>query len=359
VPSSPFIQVERLTKRYGALAVVDGVSFDVDQGELLTLLGPSGCGKTTTLRCVGGFIEPDAGRVSIDGKDMTGVPPYRRRLGMVFQTYALFPHLSVSENVGFGLRVRGIARSELSSRVARALDMVRLGGFGDRLPRQLSGGQQQRVALARALAYEPRVLLLDEPLSNLDARLRVEMRTEIRALQQQLGVTALYVTHDQEEALSISDRVMVVNRGRIEQLSAPWELYNRPRTRFVAGFVGTANILPARLEPVAGSLTLHVADRFFLALPSQEGLAPGDVWLVVRPEAIMLGPVDTPDGATGELVAVTMLGAQFRAAVRFGGEHLVQVDIAHGGTALPARVGDLVSLHFDAGRIITLPREPA
>ncbi len=355
--ATPFIRVARLTKRYGAAAVVDDVSFEVEQGELLTLLGPSGCGKTTTLRCIGGFIEPDGGTISIDGKDMAGVPPYRRHLGMVFQTYALFPHLTVRENIAFGLRVRGVGGAELNTRVARALDMVRLGEFGTRLPRQLSGGQQQRVALARALAYQPRVLLLDEPLSNLDARLRVEMRTEIRALQQQLGVTALYVTHDQEEALSISDRVMVIDRGRIEQLSAPWDLYNRPQTRFVAGFVGTANILPAQLESTPTGPALRVADNFTFPLTMPAVQPPGAVWLVVRPEAIALGAADAAGGICGELIATTMLGAHIRAEVRLGA-HRLQVDIAHGGTALAARLGEAVSLHLDAERIVLLPREP-
>ena len=219
----------------------------------------------------------------IEGKDMTGVPPYRRHLGMVFQNYALFPHLSVFENVAFGLRIRGADRDEIAKRVTRALEMVRLGGLGERYPKQLSGGQQQRVALARALVYEPRVLLLDEPLSNLDAKLRVEMRSEIRNLQRELGVTALYVTHDQEEALSISDRIVVMNQGRIEQISSPWDLYNHPRTLFVASFVGTANVLPARPSDTNAAM-LRVADAFDVPCPPEHRSRPGT--LVVRPEGV-------------------------------------------------------------------------
>ena len=261
--TAAFIEVEELSKRYGASTVVDRVSFGAQEGELLTFLGPSGCGKTTTLRCIGGFITPDGGAIRIGGADMRTVPPHRRQLGMVFQNYALFPHLSVFENVAFGLRVRGVGHEETARRTGRALEMVRLAGLADRYPKQLSGGQQQRVALARALVYEPRVLLLDEPLSNLDAKLRIEMRSEIRNLQRELGLTALYVTHDQEEALSISDRVMVMNQGRVEQISAPWDLYNRPRTLFVASFVGTANILPARPNGSA----VRIAETFDLQLP--------------------------------------------------------------------------------------------
>ncbi len=241
-----FIDVAALTKRYGTTTVVDRVSFAAGEGEFLTFLGPSGCGKTTTLRCVGGFIAGDGGEVRIEGKDMNGVPPHRRRLGMVFQNYALFPHLSAFENVAFGLRIRGVAtRRAGEAHRAGAGHGAAWAGSEDRYPKQLSGGQQQRVALARALVYEPRVLLLDEPLSNLDAKLRIEMRSEIRNLQRELGVTALYVTHDQEEALSVSDRVAVMNQGRIEQISSPWDLYNQPRTLFVASFVGTANVFRA------------------------------------------------------------------------------------------------------------------
>jgi ABC-type Fe3+/spermidine/putrescine transport system ATPase subunit len=355
-----YIDVGGLTKRYGATAVVDGLSFSVAEGELLTLLGPSGCGKTTTLRCIGGFIAQDSGTIRIAGSDMAGVPPHRRRVGMVFQSYALFPHLSVFENVAFGLRVRKVDEPELSRRVGRALEMVRLAEFATRYPKQLSGGQQQRVALARALVYEPRVLLLDEPLSNLDAKLRVEMRSEIRSLQRALGVTALYVTHDQEEALSISDRVMVMNQGRIEQLSTPWELYNRPATRFSASFVGVANILTAEvLEVRPSEITVLVAGSLRLTFP-RIGFPDGrEFWLVARPETLCLGrPGDTGSEmlAEGKVAQLTMLGATLRAEVEIAGGGRILLDIVHGGAPPTLSPGERAAVRFDPERIVFIPR---
>src|SRR5215218_6073648 len=244
--------IEHLTKIFsGTVKAIDDVSLTIQPGELVSFLGPSGCGKTTTLNCVAGLEHPDQGVIRVGDFTMTdtarkvSLQPEERGLGLVFQSYALWPHRTVADNVAYALRLRRRPRAEIERRVAEVLEGVGLGTLGARYPSQLSGGQQQRVALARALVYEPPVILLDEPLSNLDARLRVDMRSEIRALQTELGVTALYVTHDQEEALSISDRVMVMAQGRIEQLSTPWELYNQPVTRFVASFVGTSNILPA------------------------------------------------------------------------------------------------------------------
>ena len=355
-----FIEIGGLTKRYGATTVVDGVSLAVAEGELLTLLGPSGCGKTTTLRCIGGFITQDSGTIQISRKDMAGVPPYRRQVGMVFQSYALFPHLSVFDNVAFGLRIRKVERTELSRRVGRALEMVRLGEFASRYPKQLSGGQQQRVALARALVYEPRVLLLDEPLSNLDAKLRVEMRSEIRSLQRALGVTALYVTHDQEEALSISDRILVMNQGKIEQLSTPWDLYNRPATRFVASFVGTANILSADVLDAGGpDVSMLVAGSLKLTFP--RGGMPGgrEFWLVARPETLRVGRAgENPPGtaAEGKVVQLTMLGATLRAEVEIAAGTRVFLDITHGGAQPTIAQGDTVAVHFDPGRVVLIPR---
>jgi putative spermidine/putrescine transport system ATP-binding protein len=350
----PFIEVIELRKSYGAHTVVDQVSFTAAEGEFLTFLGPSGCGKTTTLRCVAGFIQADGGMVRIAGKDMTRVPPHKRHLGMVFQNYALFPHLSVFDNVAFGLRIRGVGRAETASRVGRALEMVRLGRLGTRYPRQLSGGQQQRVALARALVYEPRVLLLDEPLSNLDAKLRVEMRSEIRGLQRQLGVTALYVTHDQEEALSISDRVMVMRQGRIEQLSTPWDIYNRPATPFVASFVGTSNMLPVRR--IAGGLSLGA-----VRLPcAAEDIPRGEAfWLVARPEGLALGPAtdEKPWAIRGEVQSVTMLGAAVRVQVEIAPSIHMLIDLSHNGAVPDIRAGDAVSVRFDPARLVFMPRQ--
>src|SRR5262249_55034250 len=240
-----------LVKRGGGSRGVDGVEVGVPPGELVAPLGPSGCGKTTTLRIVAGFERPDAGRVRIQGTDVTAAPPYRRDTGMVFQHYALFPHMTVRENVGFGLRMRGVDRSEAATRVREALALVSLSGLEGRYPRQLSGGQQQRVALARALVIRPPLLLLDEPLSSLNAKLRQEMRLEVRAIQRRVGITALFVTHDQEEALSLADRVAVISQGRVEQVGTPVEVYEHPRTAFVAGFIGRSNFFRGEIADAA------------------------------------------------------------------------------------------------------------
>ena len=255
----PHLEIRDLTVSYEKnQPTLEDFSLDVEQGELLSLLGPSGCGKTTTLRSVAGFIRPDAGRILINGRDYTHLPPNRRDIGLVFQSYALFPHLTVFHNVAFGLRMRRIPKAEARARVDNALKMVGLAAFADRRPAQLSGGQQQRVALARATVIEPQVLLLDEPLSNLDARLRVDMRQEIRRLQQQLGITTLYVTHDQVEAMSISDRVVVMNQGQIEQIGTPESIFAAPETVFVADFMGFDNRFSAAVESLRdGKLTVN------------------------------------------------------------------------------------------------------
>src|SRR6187397_2632194 len=236
-----FVELDSLHRSFGDVVALDGINISLEEGEFLSLLGPSGCGKTTALRLVAGFDRPNSGRILVAGKDMTRVPPNKRDMGMVFQAYSLFPNMNASRNVEYGLKIRGTAKEERETKVAELLELVGLGHAGDRYPHQLSGGMQQRVALARALAIEPRVLLLDEPLSALDAKVRVQLREEIRRLQTQLGITTLYVTHDQEEALSISDRVAVLSHGRIEQTGAPAEIYNAPGTPFVAEFIGTMN----------------------------------------------------------------------------------------------------------------------
>ena len=246
------ITVRELSKRFGAVLAVDGVTLEIADGELFTLLGPSGCGKTTLLRLIAGFHRPDAGRIRFGERDVTDLPPYARNIGMVFQNYALWPHMTVFQNVAYGLRIRRVRGSALAAQVDEGLRKVNLSGLGARYPGQLSGGQQQRVALARALVLSPDILLLDEPLSNLDAKIRVQVRAEIRKLQQALGITTVYVTHDQEEALSLSDRVAVMRDGRVLQLGPPRELYERPRTRFVADFVGTNNLVPGRVVEAAG-----------------------------------------------------------------------------------------------------------
>ncbi len=251
---APMIDLRSVTKRFGAFTAVDEVSLRIRAGEFLTLLGPSGCGKTTLLRMLSGFETPDAGSIHIDGRDVTPLAPYRRNLNQVFQSYALFPHMTAGENIAFGLRMQKVPEAEARRRVAEVVDLVALGGFEDRLPHQLSGGQRQRVALARAIVPRPAVLLLDEPLSALDAKLRHQMRTELKRLQKRLGMTFVFVTHDQEEALTMSDRIAVFNRGRLEQLGTPTDIYHRPGTVFVADFIGEANLIAAELLAPAGLL---------------------------------------------------------------------------------------------------------
>ena len=243
-----FLELSNLVKTFGANRVVKDFDLSIDKGEFVSLLGPSGCGKTTVLRMVAGFETPTAGTIRIDGQDVTGQKPNERAIGMMFQAYALFPNMTVADNVAFGLKVKGVARAERDSVVTEMLRLIGLPDLGGRFPFQLSGGQQQRVALARALAVRPRVLLLDEPLSALDAKIRVSLRTEIREIQRELGITAVFVTHDQEEALSMSDRIVVMNSCKADQIGTPFEIYNRPKTRFVASFVGTLSIIEGKVE---------------------------------------------------------------------------------------------------------------
>ena len=280
--SEPHVRLEKVSKRLGATLAVDHVSLDVPEGAFVTLLGPSGCGKTTTLRMIAGFYHPDDGEIFVRDIPVTTVPAHRRNTAMVFQEYALFPHMTVRENIGYGLRMRGVGATDARRRIGAAVELVGLSGQEDKFPMQLSGGQQQRVALARALVVEPEVLLLDEPLSNLDAKLRVRVRTEIRSLQQALGKTTIYVTHDQEEALSISDRIAVMNHGRIVQVGAPREIYYAPADRFVADFVGLANFAPVEVlapgQVRLGNVTLAVSGAVTI----------GRATLVVRPETISL-----------------------------------------------------------------------
>src|SRR5436189_800030 len=253
-----FLVLEGIQKRFGPAVAVESFNLAAEQGEFVSFLGPSGCGKTTTLRMIAGFEQPTAGTITINGRDVTYTPPNKRDVGMVFQSYALFPNMTVADNIGFGLRIRKRPKDQIKRRVAELLELIHLEGRGDRYPWQLSGGQQQRVALARALAIEPQVLLLDEPLSALDAKIRVALRKEIRSIQRQLGITTVYVTHDQEEALSLSDRVVVMSEGRVEQIGAPASIYNFPATPFVASFVGTLNLLPATVvDSASGRLSVE------------------------------------------------------------------------------------------------------
>src|SRR3990170_1792729 len=338
-----FLDLNNISKKFGAAAAVEDFSLEVQKGELVSFLGPSGCGKTTTLRVVAGFEIPTTGAVVLSGEDITRKPPHQRNVGMVFQAYALFPNMTVSENVGFGLKIAKKAREEIGRRVREMLDLIQMPQLGDRYPYQLSGGQQQRVALARALAVQPQVLLLDEPLSALDAKIRVELRSEIRSIQQRLAITTIYVTHDQEEALSISDRVVVMNAGRMEQVGAPYEIYNYPATPFVAGFVGTLNQLKCTVIDAAAGLLAHNGQRLKTgALIEQK---EGALTVMLRPEQLHIGVVEGENQLSGKVESVAFLGSIIRIVVRIGEAFLTLDVLNKRGHTLP-RVGDEVTLSF-------------
>jgi putative spermidine/putrescine transport system ATP-binding protein len=315
-----FLELSRVRKSFGEATAVHDFTLGAERGEFVSFLGPSGCGKTTTLRMIAGFERPTAGTIVIDDVDMTERPPNQRNIGMVFQSYALFPNMTIAQNVGYGLKVRKMAKPEIKRRVAELLDLIHLPDKGDRYPYQLSGGQQQRVALARAIAIAPKVLLLDEPLSALDAKIRIILRKEIRAIQRQLGITTVYVTHDQEEALSLSDRVVVMSEGRIEQIGTPFEIYNFPATAFVASFVGTLNLVAAGvIDAPSGRLSLEGQEVRTTKAVTDAG-ADGRVTLAVRPEGISLG--EGPDGANrlrGTIDDINFLGSIVRLRLRLSG----------------------------------------
>jgi spermidine/putrescine transport system ATP-binding protein len=293
------IRLDRVTKRFDDVVAVDGISLEVESGQFFALLGPSGCGKTTTLRMIGGFEEPDEGTIYLGEREVTGLPPYKRDVNTVFQTYALFPHLSVFENVAFGLRRRGVRGKELSGRVRELLELVDLAGYERRKPRQLSGGQQQRIALARALVNRPRVLLLDEPLGALDLKLRKQMQLELKLIQSELAITFVHVTHDQEEAMTMADTIAVMNHGRIEQLGSPTALYERPRTAFVAGFLGASNLLAGVVER-EGVVRLDGGAEVGVTAAALDGRS-GRVAVGIRPEKLRIGAGhNTLDGTVFE-----------------------------------------------------------
>jgi len=362
------LSFDNLTKRFGKTVAVDHLNLHIREGELFFLLGPSGCGKTTCLRMVAGFVQPDEGSLRFGERVMNAVPPHRRNSGMVFQNYALWPHLTARGNVEYGLRVRKMPRAERDKQTDAALEMVRLGGLGDRYPGQLSGGQQQRVALARALVIRPDVLLLDEPLSNLDAQLRLEMRREIKRLHEQTGTTALYVTHDQEEALSIADRVAILKDGALQQVGTPRELYRQPQSRFVAEFIGETNFIPGTLRRVEGS-TLVVetpAGELNAARPdSVEWQAGQQVWCSVRPESWRVGPAENSiNSLTATLESVMYLGQVEQYQVRLAGGRettetedwrAVKVAVMNPGTSAP-RAGDSLSLSCLPEDVVVLDR---
>jgi spermidine/putrescine transport system ATP-binding protein len=328
------IRLEDVSKRFGDTLAVDRLTLSIQRGAFYALLGPSGCGKTTTLRMVGGFEDPTEGRVFLGGEEVTQQPPYRRDVNTVFQSYALFPHLDVERNVGFGLERKKVSRAELRTRVGEALELVQLAGLGARKPAQLSGGQQQRVALARALVNRPRALLLDEPLGALDLRLRKQLQMELKRIQQDVGITFVHVTHDQEEAMSMADTIAVMNEGHIEQAGSATELYERPRTAFVANFLGVSNLVDARLKGTDGGLaTVETHDGARLGVPADRIGPHGDdaVRVGVRPEKITLVPAGTepPDGANvlcGTVVLAAFLGVSIQYLIRAaGGEELTVI----------------------------------
>jgi putative spermidine/putrescine transport system ATP-binding protein len=339
-----FLELKNVTKAFGkgGSNAVNTFNLAAEKGEFISFLGPSGCGKTTTLRMVAGFELPTSGSITIDGKDMTNVPPNKRNVGMVFQSYALFPNMTVGDNIGFGMMIAGRPKAEITKRVAEMLDIIHLPGYGVRYPAQLSGGQQQRVALARALAGSPTLLLLDEPLSALDAKIRVELRSEIRRIQQQLGITTIYVTHDQEEALSISDRIVVMSAGNIEQIGTPFEIYNFPQTPFAASFVGHLNLLPVTVVDAAHAdfnghiIELGQATKFEKGKHAR---------LASRPEEFRLGQADDRNMIDGTVESVTFLGSIVRTRVDLGGA-FVSVDLFNERQLTLPQIGEKVTVSF-------------
>ena len=358
--TQPVLELSAVRKTYGGFVAVESVDLTLGSEEFLTFLGPSGSGKTTMLMMVAGLQQPDAGSIRLGGQPVERLPPYRRDIGMVFQHYALFPHMSVRRNVAFPLEMRRIPRAEIGQQVADALQLVGLAEFGDRLPRQLSGGQQQRVALARAMVYRPALLLMDEPLGALDKKLREQMQREIKRVQRERRISVLYVTHDQEEALTMSDRIAVFNRGRIEQIGTPEELYERPATRFVADFLGETNFVPARVLRCEGRrCQVDIAGSSFEASsprPVAEGAA---VVVAVRPERLRLSPASKPGGLTGVLTEIVYLGNARRAVVRLpDGRDCFSLHHAKEAEAIASAPGETVDLSWEAGHATVFPDTP-
>ncbi|WP_075214024.1 ABC transporter ATP-binding protein [Mongoliimonas terrestris] len=349
-----FLKLSAVSKAFGANVVVKSFDLSVRKGEFVSFLGPSGCGKTTVLRMVSGFERPTSGAIEIGGRDVTHLPANQRQIGMVFQSYALFPNMSVFGNVAFGLKIAGASKPEIASRVKEMLDLIQLGHLADRYPYQLSGGQQQRVALARALAARPQVLLLDEPLSALDAKIRVSLRDDIRAIQRELNITTIFVTHDQEEALTISDRVVVMNGGIAEQCDTPHEIYNRPTTRFVAGFVGKLNNIPAIVvDPDAGTVRVE-SDVVTLEPRAVAGRKAGDpIVLALRPEAVSMGTRSGDVVLEAKVQEVYFLGSVIRLKVAAAGVSL-SLDIFNRADAPPPDVGSTTHVSFSSHAVIVL-----
>ncbi|MHA6645128.1 ABC transporter ATP-binding protein [Mesorhizobium sp. A623] len=352
--AEPFLSIQHVQKSFGATKVVQDFNLDVERGEFVSFLGPSGCGKTTVLRMVAGFEAPSQGGIVVAGKDITHLRPNQRNIGMVFQAYALFPNLTVAQNIGFGLKVAGASRAEIDKRVAEMLALISLPQMADRYPYQLSGGQQQRIALARALAPKPKLLLLDEPLSALDAKVRVSLREEIRSIQKSLGITTIFVTHDQEEALSISDRIAVMYGGKAEQVGTPFQIYNKPETKFVANFVGTLNVLEGTVTDAAAG-KVRVNGEEFAFKGRLNGSKAGDTLaLALRPEAISLGRQPGRDATlSGEIAEVHFLGSVIRVRVGVGGS-MVSLDTFNSPTTPPPAVGEKAEISFSSEDMLVL-----
>lgn len=355
-----FVEIKGLKKTFRNLVAADIDHLKIEEGEFVSLLGPSGCGKTTTLRCIAGSIEPDCGSIFVRGREITGVPTHKRKLGLVFQDYALFPHMTVFDNIAYGLRYREVSKTDVKKKVSEALDLVGLAGFEERFPHQLSGGQQQRIAFARSVVYEPDVLLLDEPLSNLDFKLRKSMRFELKRMQRQLNITTIFVTHDQQEALSLSDWVVVMNEGRIEQVGTPNDIYENPVSVFVADFIGSTNIIRGvvtQCDTAKGicGVSLHHAPEIFL--PFKETVRVGEeINFIVKPEKIELGRTPRAEHAVeGTISGVSYLGSAFNYEIRIGELKIEALD-SQGDYRSRYEIGDSIFLTFDPAGVKVLRR---
>jgi putative spermidine/putrescine transport system ATP-binding protein len=355
-----FLELTGVQKRFGEVAAVQDFNLSAERGEFVSFLGPSGCGKTTTLRMIAGFELPTQGAIVIDGVDVTHRPPNQRNVGMVFQSYALFPNMTVAGNIAFGLKMRKRPSAQIAKRVTELLALIHLEDRGSRYPYQLSGGQQQRVALARALAFEPQVLLLDEPLSALDAKIRVVLRKEIRTIQRQLGITTVYVTHDQEEALSLSDRVVVMSEGRIEQIGAPADIYNFPATPFVASFVGTLNLIAAKVvDGSSGRLSVD-GQEIRSAKPVTEGREGSTVTIAVRPESVELGEGGGANRLRGAIEDVSFLGSIVRMRLRLpDGDTSISLDTFNDPNLKPPAIEEVVTISFPPEASLVIGAGPA